>query len=117
MRVRLALTFGVNTTLTSEGDLETDPEASIDMEGGPEPLVRSMHLAHHGSIDAHLTCAAGEDPLPQACFSFGGTWTTDYATLFLCGSIVAVNCKDDEQRIGGAAVGWSLKPTLEKKKK
>jgi hypothetical protein len=116
-RYDLAFTYGVNTTLTSEGELETDPETSVDMESGSKPLPRSLHLTGGGSIDAYLTCAGGEAPVPQACFSFGGTWTTDYGTLFLCGSVVAVNCKDDTQPVGTASVGWNLKPTLEKKKK
>lgn len=113
----LALTYGVNTTLHSEGELETDPEASTDMESGPEPLPRSLHLAHSGSINAYLTCADGEDPFPEACVNFAGTWTNDYGTLFLCGSIVAVNCKEDTEPVGTSSVGWNLKPTLEKKKK
>jgi hypothetical protein len=112
----LSITYGVNTTLKSEGELETDPEASADMESGPKPLPRSLQLAHSGSIDAYLSCVAGEAPLPQACFSFAGTWTTNFATLALCGSVVAENCKDDSLPVGTASVGWSLKPTLEKKK-
>lgn len=115
-RYDLALTYGVNTTLHSEGDLETDPEASADAESGPEPLPRSLRLAHSGSIKTYLACVAADDPFPDACATLAGTWTSDFGTLFLCGSIVAANCKDDTESIGTTSVGWNLKPTLEKKK-
>lgn len=113
-RYELELSFGVKATFEGDGELDTSPEATGGMQSGFEPLPHSMYLADSGKMDAYLTCPDAKF-LP-ACYSFGGTWTTDFATLALCGSVVAVGCKDDTEPVGTASVGWSLKPTLEKKK-
>lgn len=113
-RYDLELSFGVRATFEGDGELDTSPEATGGMESGPEPLPHSMYLADSGSMNAYLTCP--HTKFLQACYSFSGTWTTDFATLALCGSVVAVGCKDDTEPVGTASVGWSLTPTLEKKK-
>lgn len=111
----LELSFGVKASFEGDGELDTDPEATVDLESGPESLPHSLHLADSGNIRAYLSCLS--ITIPQACATFGGTWTSNFATLFLCGSVVAVNCKDDTLSVGTVSVGWTLKPIMEKKKK
>lgn len=114
-RYELLLGYGVKASFEGDASLETDPEATTTVDGGPEALPHSLHLSDGGSIDAFLSCPDTQGP--QACVSFDGTWTAEFATLALCGSTVSVSCKDDTEPVGSAHVGWSLTPTLEKPKK
>jgi hypothetical protein len=111
-RYELVVGWGVVTTFSGDEELAGARGAHASMESGPESIPHSLDITGGGNMDAYLGC--DDKLIPQACFSFGGTWTTNFATLALCGSVTAVGCKDDSEPVGTATVGWSLTPVFEK---
>ena len=73
----------------------------------------SLHLSHSRPLPAYLSCA--DETVPEACFDFNGGWVTEFATLALCHSVIAVGCSSDTEPVGTANFSWNLSPTFEKR--
>ncbi len=76
------------------------------------PVPDSLKLSESRSLPAYLSCP--DQTVPEACFDFSGGWMTEFVTLALCHSVVAVGCSSDTEAVCTATFSWNLSPTFEK---
>jgi hypothetical protein len=77
------------------------------------PANLQLHNADYPDAGA----AACQDPIQtgNACYSFSGGWSHDFATLYKCHSLLPQgNCATDNNPAGNAIFGWSLFPVYAK---
>jgi hypothetical protein len=78
----------------------------------PEKIPDSLKLSGDQGLPTYLGCFNGRE---YGCSDLSGGWTTDFGTLALCHSVVAVGCEDDETTpVGAAQEDWFVKPVYEK---
>ncbi len=80
---------------------------------GPLSVPDSLHLSQTRPLPAYLSCP--DETAPEPCFDFSGGWMTEFATLALCHSVIAVGCSSDTEPVGTANFSWNLSPTFEKR--
>jgi hypothetical protein len=78
----------------------------------------SLKLSGGAAVGAYYSgCSGAERPDEMGCYQFSAGWATDFQTLKLCNSVVAVGCGRDDEEEGTAHVSWSLTPSFKKKHK
>lgn len=100
------------------GDEEIEPESHVGGAAyGPlRHIPASLKLHGVVALPAQIDCgeAEVEGLVSTACYEMSGGWTTDFATLALCHSIVAVGCAADTTKVGTAEFEWSVWPIFKK---
>jgi hypothetical protein len=115
-RYEFIASFEVPAAYSGDEEIDQPPsEISGGAYSGTKHLPGDLKLSFSGALPAHLSCV-GTVLLVTACYTFRGGWTVDFATLFLCHSVVAVGCADDSKPMGAAEFTWKLSPKFKKKK-
>jgi hypothetical protein len=109
-KYQVLLDASMRTTYSGDEALKPGLLASISATSDRESIPHTLQLSDHNSLAVYLGCPASL----SACFEFGGTWTTDFATLKLCHSVTAEHCTSDKKPVGSATIGWSLSPIFKK---
>lgn len=118
-RYQFGFSFGAHTSFG--GDDAIHPGLSVHGSAyGPSrhiPPSSALKLAGSVQVGVYETCRVSlpyEPPPQDGCYVAGGGWTTDFATLFFCNSVVAANCKPEDEQEGTAHISWSLVPSFGK---
>lgn len=106
------MSWGARAQYSGNPEVEPDPVVGGAAVSTPEKIPDSLKLSGDQGLPTFLSCLHNKD---FSCSDLYGGWTTDFATLALCHSIVAVGCEDDETTpVGAAQVNWFVKPVYEK---
>jgi len=112
-KYQLLISFGVNTTFSGSEAVRPGAAVTASVYSPQEHIPASLKLSGSATIDAYYTgCRSGPIPPEKGCYRFGGGWVTEFETLKLCRSVVAVNCEPGDEPQGMATFSWSLSPTL-----
>jgi hypothetical protein len=111
-KYQLEVGFGVKTTFS--GDPAVQPGAAVTgfAYSQEKHIPNSLKLSGDATPDAYDSgCPGNPFTTGNACYTFGGGWTTDFGTLEQCHSVVASNCVSREDPVGTAKFSWGLSPT------